>query len=93
MYLKGLFKDFRREALKSQFDSNFLSHRAPTINELETKIYSVSHKKNDIAIYYDYEPSRIDNTRNGPFWQWRRVTEWYRYINDPIENINGHMIT
>jgi hypothetical protein len=93
LYLKGLFKDFRREAEKPQRLSNCLSYRAPRINGLKTRIYVAPYKKNGIAIYCDYEPSRIDNTRNSSFWQWRRVAEWYRYISDPIENINGHMIT
>ena len=88
--LKGLFKDFRRNAKKIQYGSNFLSHRAPIINDLKTEIHSTLHKKNNVAMY-DYEPSRIDNTRNSSFWQWRRVAEWHRYINDPVENKNGHM--
>ena len=93
MYLKGLFKDFRRETPKVQFGTNSLSHRAPRVNDLETRIHVASYKKNGIAVHYDYEPTRIQNTRDCLFWQWRRVTEWHRYINDPIENINGHMIT
>jgi len=45
-----------------------------------------------------YEPSSIQQTRESSFWQWQRVAEWERYINDPIEsvrikNINGHIIT
>ncbi|MEK6732882.1 MAG: hypothetical protein AABY55_04575 [Candidatus Omnitrophota bacterium] len=40
-----------------------------------------------------YEPSRINDAFNSLFWQWRRVTEWHRYINDPYENISGHMTT
>ncbi|MDP3778647.1 MAG: hypothetical protein Q8R30_01185, partial [bacterium] len=93
LYLKGLFKDFRRETPKVQFGTNSLSRRAPRINNLETRIHLAPPKKNGNAIYHDYEPTRIDNTRNSSFWQWRRVAEWYRYINDPIENINGHMTT
>jgi hypothetical protein len=42
-----------------------------------------------------YEPSKISSVYNSSFWQWRRVAEWERYINDPYENINinGHIIT
>ena len=40
-----------------------------------------------------YEPSNITNTPDSLFWRWRRVKEWYRYINDPYENIKGHMTT
>jgi len=42
---------------------------------------------------YDYEPSNAIYVQDSPLWQWRRVDEWYRYINDPVENIKGHMIT
>ena len=90
--LKGLFKDFRRNAEKVKYGSNSLSHRAPVINDLKTRIHSTLCKKNNIAMQ-DYEPSRIHNTRNSSFWQWRRIAEWHRYINDPAENISGHMIT
>jgi hypothetical protein len=93
LHLKGLFKDFKRDALKSQIGSRNLSHRAPTINDLETRIHVAPHKKNGISIHGDYEPTRIQNTRDCLFWQWRRVAEWHRYINDPVENINGHMTT
>ena len=93
LYLKGLFKDFKRDALKSQIGLNLLSQRAPRINDLEKRIHVTSYKNNGTAIYYDYEPSRIQNTRDSSFWQWRRVAEWHRYINGPTENINGHMIT
>ena len=42
---------------------------------------------------YEYEPSNIISVYNSTKWQWRRVYEWYDYINDPIENIKGHIIT
>lgn len=43
---------------------------------------------------HEYRPSKIINVYNSPLWQWRRVIQWDRYINDPLENIkNGHMIT
>jgi hypothetical protein len=89
LYLKGLFKDFRRETLKPEKGLKILSHRAPTINDFENRIHLTPAKKNGNAIYYGYEPSRIQNTRDSSFWQWRRVAEWYRYINDPCENIRG----
>ncbi len=53
-------------------------------------------KKTGIAIQnraYEYEPSNIIYADDSQLWQWRRVAEWDRYINDPLENINGHMIT
>ena len=42
---------------------------------------------------YDYEPSNAIYVQDSPLWQWRRVAQWHRYINDPVENIKGHMIT
>jgi hypothetical protein len=90
LYLKGLFKDFRRETPKPKKDSKFLSRRTPTINNLNVRIPVTRHKNSDNGLHYSYEPSRIQNTRDSLFWQWRRVTEWHRYINDPCENINGH---
>jgi len=93
LYLKGLFENFRHEAIKSQIGSKNSSHRAPRINDLETSIHVAPGKKNGIAAHHDYEPTRIQDTRDSLFWKWRRVTEWYRYISDPLENINGHIIT
>ena len=93
LYLKGLLKDFRRDAIKVKFGSRNLSHRAPRINHLKTRIQVVPHKKNGNVGYRNYEPTNIENTRNSSFWRWQRVAEWHRYINDPVENINGHMIT
>ena len=34
---------------------------------------------------HEYKPSNIINTHNSPYQRWRRVYEWDRYINDPIE--------
>jgi hypothetical protein len=56
-----------------------------------------SRSEPDIEIRHcahEYEPSNAINVRDSAPWQWRRVNEWHRYINDPFENIiNGHMIT
>jgi hypothetical protein len=42
---------------------------------------------------YEYEPSNMINAYDSSLWQWRRVDEWHRYLNDPVEKIKGHMIT
>jgi hypothetical protein len=42
---------------------------------------------------YEYEPSNIIYADDSLLWQWRRVNEWHRYINDPVDKIKGHMIT
>jgi len=96
--LKELFKNFKRDAIKTQKLSNHLGHRAVRINVLKTGIHpkrTVTPKKNYSADDHRliYEPTQIYNTRNSSFWQWRRVREWDKYINDPLENISGHMIT
>ena len=100
LYLKELFKNFRRDAIKPQRFSNSLGHRAPTINDLKARIHltrglvskkqTVTPKKSDIATqgyWHSYEPTQISNVYDSLFWQWRRVAEWERYINDPYENI------
>ena len=38
---------------------------------------------------HEYEPSPIDTAYEGLRWRWRRVTEWHRYIDDPIEKYKG----
>ena len=53
-------------------------------------------KEPDIAVRHyahEYEPSNATYVNSSPLWQWRRVADWQRYINDPIEKTNGHMIT
>jgi len=42
---------------------------------------------------HSYEPSNISYAYESLFWRWRRVIDWHKYINDPVENINGHIIT
>ncbi len=34
-----------------------------------------------------YEPSKIGDTYDSTFWQWRRVIAWERYLNDPLDKI------
>ena len=56
----------------------------------------LSRKKPKIIIQNhacEYKPSNMSNVYDSLLWRWRRVTQWHRYINDPIENIKGHMIT
>ena len=42
---------------------------------------------------HEYEPSNAINVCDSAPWRWRRVNEWDRYINDPINKLNGHIIT
>jgi len=92
-YLKELFKNFRREAVKPKKNSKFLSHRAPTINNLKTGIHlgtrSFVSKNEPVVAIPAYEPTQMSNAYNSSFWQWRRVTEWYRDIDTYDENIRG----
>ena len=57
----------------------------------------LKREKTIIAIQnctYDYEPSNMIYVQDSPLWQWRRVAQWHRYINDPYDNIkSGHIIT
>ena len=41
----------------------------------------------------EYRPSAITSVLDSQLWQWRRVNEWDRYINDPVDKLNGHIIT
>ena len=55
-----------------------------------------SLKKTDIVIrhyVHEYEPSNAINVCDSLPWRWRRVNEWDRYINDPVNKLNGHIIT
>lgn len=96
LHLKELFKNFRHVAAKPKKDSKFLSHKAPAINDLKTRIHLTRDfvSKNEPAIVTRndtplYEPTQMSAAINSSFWQWRRVVEWDRYINDPYENIRG----
>jgi len=40
---------------------------------------------------HTYKPSKISDTRDSLFWSWRRVKEWEKYVNDPLENKKGHI--
>jgi hypothetical protein len=48
-------------------------------------IYKIA---NEFRIYaaHTYKPSNIINTGDSLFFSWRRVKEWEKYINDPVEN-------
>ena len=39
------------------------------------------------AYEQSYEPTNMGDAYDSLFWQWRRVTQWHYYINDPCENI------
>ena len=49
----------------------------------------VTHKPETLECPHEqsYEPTNMAHAYDSLFWQWRRVAEWYRYINDPYENI------
>jgi len=66
----------------------------PRGNRKKSKL---SRKTPDIVIRHyahEYEPSKAINVRDSSPWQWRRVAQWDRDLNDPFENIiKGHIIT
>jgi len=41
----------------------------------------------------EYTPSNAINVYDSSHWRWGRVNEWDQYINDPVEKLNGHMVT
>ena len=45
------------------------------------------------TIYPEYTPTGIWQTRYSEFWQWQRVSEWYReYGQDEITNEKRHIL-
>jgi hypothetical protein len=88
--LKELLNNFRARDLK------FSCARGPRLNDLESgRHLSRPHTntKQVVAPMAAYEPTDMASAYDSALWQWRRVAEWYRYINDPMENIKGHMTT
>lgn len=53
-------------------------------------IYKITSKPESYHAHA-YKPSKISDTRDSLFWSWRRVKEWEKYINDPLENKKGHI--
>jgi hypothetical protein len=92
LYLKGLLKDFRRTAPSSGIRPKNLRRNASRIDDLDAGIYPTRPENSQMTIADD-EPTPIHNTRHSRFWQWRRVAEWERYLNDPLEKTKGPMIT
>ncbi|OPX28585.1 MAG: hypothetical protein B1H08_05625, partial [Candidatus Omnitrophica bacterium 4484_171] len=56
----------------------------------EKPLRRYGYKRTNISIsdntHNTYEPSTINNVYDSDFWRWRRVAEWGKYINDPLEN-------
>ena len=62
------------------------------------RLKAVKVRKNEpdiVAQNYvnEYEPSNAINVYDSSPWQWRRVAQWHRYINDSYENNSGHIVT
>ncbi len=56
---------------------------------------NLAHREPDIVMRHyehEYESSNIINTSDGPLRQWRRVIQWDKYLNDPVDNRKGHSI-
>ena len=81
--LKELFKNFRRPIAKRPRRY----HKKLALTDNRPAIAIQDHATGI------YEPSKINDAFNSSFWQWYRVVEWHHYINDPYENINGHIAT
>ena len=76
---------------------NSINVCAPITPRGNRKKSILPRKEQDIATrhyVHEYEPSKAINVYHGSLWQWRRVADWQRYINDPDVNIkSGHIIT
>ena len=62
------------------------------------RLRSVKVRKDELGVIAkncvnEYEPSKMVNVYDSPLWQWRRVAQWHRYINDPCEYESGHIVT
>ncbi len=82
MSLKALFNKCKC------FNSKERLHRLKAVKVLKNETAIVAQN-----YVNEYEPSNAINVYDSSPWQWRRVTEWHRYINDPYENNSGHIVT
>ena len=86
--LKELLKNFKARDLK------FFCARGFRFNDVKPSRHLPRHGMNTKQIAHKninsaaYEPTDMACAYDSALWQWRRVAEWYRYINDPYENIN-----
>jgi hypothetical protein len=70
------------------FNSKERLHRIKAVKV--SKDMSVCCAKNYVN---EYEPSNAINVYDSSPWQWRRVAQWHRDINDTCEYKSGHMVT
>ena len=75
LLIKGLLRKLKRPRVKTK---QHCHKKTPVI--YKTANDSKSYKA------HAYEPSNISNAYDSDFWRWRRVAEWEKYINDPLEN-------
>jgi hypothetical protein len=80
--LKALFNKCK------YFNSKERLHRIKTVNV--SKDISIGAAKNCVN---EYDPSKMVNVYDSPQWQWRRVAQWHRDINDPCDYKIGHILT
>ena len=76
LYIKGLFRNIKRPRISKRRKH----HKKPAVSYIKTDVDTPKYTST-------YEPSEISNTRDSLFWSWRRVVEWEKYINDPLEKI------
>ena len=82
MDLKELFENHKQQYL--------LKKRYYSKRQSESPIKAKAFK----AIYINaYEPSKINSVYESSYWRWQRVIEWDNYVNNPYEDINGHILT
>ena len=82
MSLKALFNNCKC------FNSKERLHRLKSVKVRKNESDFVTQNHGN-----DYAPSNAINVYDSSSWRWSRVNEWDQYINDPVEKLNGHMVT
>jgi len=69
----------------------FLKQLAVNKKQQGFKKSSRKRKRTDASIFNNahsvYEPTNINYAYNSDFWRWRKVIEWGKYINDPMNKV------
>ena len=83
---KEIFKKIREDAIVFKRWLTRLLPRQRKARKKQLECETKNVKSNGAAYCRDYNPTNIWQTRDSPFWKWRMVKEWDKYINDPMDN-------
>jgi hypothetical protein len=90
-------RKIKRVSLKVFLGLKELVNSVKKITPRGNRKKSKARFKNHVTVIpnyvYEYEPTNTIYADDSLLWQWRRVNEWHRYLNDPADKIKGHMIT